>query len=129
MDVKPSSFTSWTSDSDSDDPKTKRRLAPASKTKRRRSTSTATSATPSSPIKGHSAKRHKLNDGGTSRGDSAALPAIHNAPYTGEDNWALFCVLYPMASRPDYSLAMASTGRDKVVCSTCYLLIRIFVSS
>lgn len=38
-----------------------------------------------------------------------------NEPYTPEEDWALFQCLYPMASPPDLTAAMAATGRDKIV--------------
>lgn len=44
-----------------------------------------------------------------------------NTPYTAEEDWVLFCCLFPMVTAPDLDPAMALTGRDKVVSSFCAL--------
>ena len=44
-----------------------------------------------------------------------------NTPYTAEEDWALFCCLFPMVTAPDLGPAMDLTRRDKVVSNFCAL--------
>lgn len=115
LELKPSVYSDSDSDSASKVSKSRRRSTPSTpKGKRRRSPSGA--ARSRSGTSSSTPKRHKAGSIASHHPGAAQSTAIHNAPYTAEEDWALFCCLYPMASPPDLGPAMASTGRDKIVC-------------